>query len=280
MTRDGFVPISEIAEGTEVCCHGKWLKAPKPVMGKAVRCSFDMLPTTCFEASFLEAKEVSVCHNMILRHDGKWHPGLAVRAYTLEYEKKRNYGFVISGEKMLSYWYPYVIDYYGCMTYPSYNGKKKEARSYTFPNGGNPEHRILSGDELSERNLEYYLEGMLRRHFHWDVSGKGSAFFSMGRPEGETARLVVRLLDIGLRKRRDNSKSQEYVITNGKAFLSHVRDDLTKSKITDEMICFVLRNFHELPPYTGCIPIRGREECEEWILPGICPDVNGISPIP
>ena len=126
----------------------------------------------------------------------------------------------------------------------------------------------MSGGELAERNLEYYLEGMLRRRMFWKEN-------SLKLPEvlDESDRIVLRLLDIDCLPVSGGTK-----VTNPVSLLRHLRDDWSKSRVDDEMIRIMLTKSYDLPMYTPGCKIGSRKEEIDWILPGINPDINCLSP--
>ena len=53
----------------------------------------------------------------------------------------------------------------------------------------------------------------------------------------------------------------------------------TKKKIKDEDIVYNLKKSTTLPLYTNGHKILKKEEVQDWILPGINPDINCINPL-
>ena len=259
--------IKDIRRGEEVFCHGEWIKSPAPVEGTVLKCTFATLPTTCFEPQFA-GTDASICHRMVLSHEGKLHPGLTVRGYLQEQKEKRDCTFVCNNVAMLPYWYPKVIDFFNIVRPPVITATGF-FRIYAS-NDIWPALEELHGDELSEENLELFLEGLLRKRFTWlnDRYGIGSV-------TNETARLVLRLLDISIIIGKNGNTE---VITPAN-LLRHVKDDMSKSMVTDEQVAYSLMKSIELPVYTSCNKVLSTEEVQGWYLPGINPDVNGISPL-
>ena len=263
-TREGQIPITEVKEGMEVLSMGKWVRAPSPVKGKALRCEFESLPTTTFEkecASF--KREASICHKIILCKTEKPKPELSVRGYFSE--DKKNFT-LIKGLDTLTYWLPRFIKLYDEPLLPGITqiGFNLYHHAITFTE--------LKGDELSERNLEYILEGMLRRTF----------FYSFGKYKtypitswNETHRITMRLLDIEC----EYTKGGDTVIKNPVSMYQHVRDEYNKGRIKDEDIVFNLKRANRMPLYTNGHRILKKTEVEDWILPGINPDINTINPM-
>lgn len=263
-TRLGQVPIEEILEGTEVLSHGKWVKSPKPEMGTVLTCSFNALPNTSFEKAFIsKKKEVYVNHRPILNAFEKDRTGLSVRGYLHETRKKDSKAVNIKSTEV-NYWYPRLIDFFGMVVFPVVRPNSATFTIYErFP-----KLKELSGNELSERNLEYYLEGVLRRKMAWQDNS-----FKLPQNLDESDKIVLRLLDIDC-----VSGNVATSVTNPVSLLRHVRDDFNKSKITDDMVRIMLTKSYELPQYTPGCKIVSRKEEVDWILPGINPDINCLSP--
>lgn len=264
-TREGNVPIEEIKEGTEVLSLGEWKIAPKPIQAKAIRCHFDLLPTTTFEKQFGDYKrEVSICHCIKLKPTTEPKPELAIRGYFKE--DKSAAMTLFKGWDTLSYWLPKFIKLYDCPLLP-----------YPTAIGFNIDHYVkkfdkLTEEELTERNLEYILEGMIRRSFCF-ANGKYQIMPSTSW--NETHKIVMRLLDIEC----ENFQTQRTVIRNPISFYRHIKDDYNKSKIKDEEIVYNLKKSTTLPLYTNGYKITKKEEVIDWVLPGINPDVNTMNPI-
>ena len=263
-TKNGQFPINEISEGTEVLCHGEWVPAPKPETGVVLTCSFSRLPTTSFEKKFIERKKEVWCdHKPVLNEFESDRPGLSVRGYLHE-TRKNDSKTVNMASSELNYWYPRLIDFFGKVVFPNVSRKYSTFKVYEkFPVLSE-----LSGNELSERNLEYYLEGMLRRRMFWGEN-------SLKLPEvlDESDRMVLRLLDIDCVPIVNGTK-----VMNPVSILRHIRDDWCKSKLTDDMIRIMMIKSYNLPDYTPGYKILSRKEETGWILPGINPDVNCLSP--
>lgn len=263
-TKKGQVPIDEIKEGDEVLSHGTWVAAPKPVMGEVSICEFETLPETSFEKKFIyKKKEVFCNHRPVLNEFEKDRTGLSVRGYLHETRKKNTEAVNMnSGE--LRYWYPRLIDFFDRVVFPVV---KPGAITFTvyekFPNLVE-----LKGNELSERNLEYYLEGLLRRRMAWWDN-------SIRLPQrlDETDKIVLRLLDIDCIKVKDGNR-----VSNPISLLKHVRDDFNKTKLTDDIIRLMLLKSYDLPQYTPGCKIMSRKDGVDWILPGVNPDINCLSP--
>ena len=264
-TKNGNVPITEIKEGTEVLSMGEWKISPKPVKGKAIRCTFDLLPTTTFEKQFTDYKrEVSICHSIKLNPTKEPMPELSIRGYFKEDKKTSMTTF--KGWEDLGYWLPKFIKLYDCPLMP-----------YPTAIGFNIDHYVkkfteLIDEELTERNLEYILEGMLRKSFCY-ANGKYQILPSSSW--SETHKIVLRLLDIEC----ENFQTNRTVVRNPISLYRHIKDDYNKSRIKDEDIVYNLKKSTSLPLYTNGYKIIKKEEVEDWILPGINPDINTISPI-
>ena len=263
-TKQGQIPINEIKEGTEVLCMGEWKKSPKPIQGTALKCSFELLPTTTFEKTFASHKrEVSINHCLILAQTKEKMPELSIRGYFKENKKSRC--TLIKGLQDLTYWLPRFIKLYDQPMIPGIT--EIGFNLYHSPKKFNE----LKDDELSERNLEYVLEGMIRRTFCYD---NGKYVIIPSTSWTETTRIVLRLLDIECENRRNGST----VVKNPINMYRHIRDDYNKKRIKDEDIVYNLKRSNELPPYTNGYNIIKKEEVTDWILPGINPDINGINP--
>lgn len=264
-TKYGNVPIEEITEGTEVLSMGQWKISPKPVIGKAIRCSFDLLPTTTFEKQFCDYKrEVSICHCIKLNPTKEPKPELAIRGFFKE--NKNTPMTLFKGWEDLSYWLPKFIKLYDCPLMP-----------YPTAIGFNIDHYVkkfnqLEGEELTERNLEYILEGMIRRTFCY-ANGKYQIMPSTSW--NETHKIVMRLLDIEC----ENFQTGKTVVRNPISLYRHIKDDYNKSRIKDEDIVYNLKKSTTLPLYTNGFKIAKKEEVETLILPGINPDINTINPL-
>lgn len=268
-TKKGQFPIFEIEKGTEVLCHGKWVKAPGPVKGEVITCSFDTLPDTSFEKKFVEKNiEVTCNHQPVLNEFIKPSTGLTVRGYLHE-KKKKDSGVVSFDFNDFSFWYPRLIAFFDKVVFPNI-GEFKDNRSgkrvqiyYPFP-----KLKELYGNELSERNLEFYLEGILRKRMYWEENT-----FMLPEILDESDKMVLRLLDIDIRKLRLRS-----AVTNPVSLLKHIKDDFNKARLDDDKIRIMLIRSYELPQYTPGYKITDKKEEIDWILPGINPDINCLHP--
>ncbi len=264
-TKNGQFPLSEIEEGTEVLSHGEWKIAPKPVRGICIKCHFSSLPSTSFEKKFLYKKRELYCnHQPILNKFECDKPGLSVRGYLHEIRKNDSKAINMESSQ-LSYWYPRVIDFLGKVVFPNISQSRDCFTVYE----SYPKLEELSGNELSERNLEYYLEGMLRKKMLWLYN----SFISLSSTLDESDKMVLRLLDIDVLK---NNKG--FYASNPVQLLNHIKDDYNKNRLTEDMVRILLTKSYELPQYTPGYKIENREECEDWMLPNINPDINCLSP--
>lgn len=262
-TKKGQIPIEEITEGTEVYSMGEWKVSPKPVKGICLKCSFDTLPTTIFEKTFVtHKKEVSVNHYPVIKQTEDFRDELAIRGYFKE-DFNTSVGHIpFAGYDTITYWYPKFIRLFG------------QTGDITLTeNGINlniKRHKLeeLSGEDLTERNLEYYLEGMNRKMFFYTRQR-----FHIKMTLNESDRIVLRLLDIDCIPATDG-----HLVTNELSLLKHIKDDYAKSKLNDDIISFALKRSMELPEYTNGNMITNKEEIVDWILPGINPDINCINP--
>ena len=251
-------------------CFGQWKAAPKPVKGKVTICEFNTLPATAFEReAVLYKREASITHKIILG-ECETKPELAIRGFFRETRTpsvrkgKTTITTAFAGIESLSYWLPKFIAYYEEPIMPGLT-----AVGYNFYHHIK-EIKKLRDDEISERNLEYILEGMLRKCFCW---ANNKFLITHTTSWNETHRLMLRLLDIECDVHRDMT-----AIRNPVNLLRHIRDDYSKSKINESMITYCLKKSCELPEYTSGIKIIRKTESEDWILPGINPDINGINP--
>lgn len=266
-TKNGQFPINEIKEGMEVLCHGEWIKAPKPVKSTVITCSFNTVPTTSFEKQFIyKKKEVYCNHSPVLNKFESSETGLTVRAYLNERNKNSNSGWYVAikatNPSEISYWYSRLIKFFNKVIFP--NLSRNQIVVYQpFPK---PEK--LKENELAERNLEYYLEGLLRRRMFWRDN-------AVHIPDklNETDKIVLRLLDIDCLTVYTGTYA-----SNPVSLLKHIKDDYNKSRINEEQIRIMLTKSYELPQYTPGYKIISRKEETDWVLPGINPDINCLSP--
>ena len=263
-TRQGQIPIEEIKEGTEVLSMGKWVLSPKPIKTKCIQCSFKSLPTTCFQKEFIQNKQsVSACHNIILAKNNIDKPELVILGY-FKNDKKCSVT-VFKGLDSLTYWLPKFIKLYDEPILPQITdiGYNLVHHKKTFEQ--------LEVDELSERNLEYILEGMLRKCF---LFNNCKYHLPQITRWNEIHRIVIRLLDIEC----DVFQNNDVAIRNPVQLYRHIKDDYNKSKISDEEIVYNLKREYRLPEYTTGYEILKQTEVEDWILPNINPDVNTLNP--
>ena len=264
MTKNGFVSIDKIQEGTEVMCLGEWKKAPKPVKGTCLRCEFDTLPTTTFEKSQATHKhEASIIHKVNFRPNGEDRPELSIIGYFKENRSGTYTTF--AGYEDIGYWTSRFIRFYGRPVMP-------QLCSIGFTlDFDNKKCNKLSDEEITERNLEYVLEGFLKKSFSYN-----NHKYLVTHPRqfwNETIRLTLCLLDI---------ECDVFVLTaavkNPISLYRHIRDDYNKSKLKDEDIVYNLKRSKELPLYTNGVLFKKKTEVVDWMLPGINPDINGINP--
>ena len=197
--------------------------------------------------------------------------GLTVRGYLNETRKDRSYGapgigIEVSNEEDIRYWYPRMMLFVGSVMFPKVVNDKVKRQLILYKLF--PKLSELHGNELSERNLEYYLEGMLRKRMFWQDNT-----FKLKNNLNESERMVLRLLDIDCIPTVLGS-----AVTNPVSLLKHIKDNYNKLRINEEQIRIMLIKSYELPQYTsGCKIIDKKEEID-WILPGINPDINCLSP--
>ena len=263
-TKEGQIPIQEIKEGTEVLSLGKWKIAPKPEKRPCIRCSFDYLPTTSFQREYVWAnREVSACHNIILGKTKEERPELSVRGF-FKADKKSSFT-VFQGLDDLTYWLPRFIKIYDVPLMPSITDIGFNI------NHGNKKFDDLDREDLTERNLEYVLEGMLRRCFNFC----NLKYYLMRTTTwSEVQRIVLRLLDIEC----DVFVRNDVTVRNPVQLYKHIKDDYNKSRISDEEIVYNLRREYQNPDYTVGYKIIKKEEIVDWTLPDTNPDVNTLNP--
>jgi len=261
-TKKGLIPLEDVTEGTEVLSMGKWVVSPKPKVGTVIRCTFETLPTTSFSKSDVSFKrEVSICHNILL-NKGEDKSELSIRGYFREDKSTKQTTF--KGLDDLTYWLPRFIRYYDEPMLPFVTAIGFNLYHHTM------KPHPLEINEITERNLEYILEGMNRRTFSY-TNGKYNILPVTSW--NETHRLTMRLLDIECDVLSNNT-----VVRNVVNFYKHIRDGYTKSKIKDEDIVFNLKRSNTLPLYTNGHKILNKEEITGYILEGINPDINTINP--
>lgn len=261
-TKKGLIPLEEVQEGMEVLSLGEWVISPKPTKGTVIRCTFETLPTTSFNKNNVTFKrEVSICHNILL-NKGKDRQELSIRGYFREDKNTKQTTF--KGLDDMTYWLPRFILYYDEPMLP-----------FVTSLGFNLYHHKMKPhplkiNEITERNLEYILEGMNKRTFSY-TNGKYNILPVTSW--NETHRLTMRLLDIECDVHQNNT-----VVRNVVNFYRHIRDEYTKNRIKDEDIVFNLKRSNTLPLYTNGHKILQKEEMEGWVLEGINPDINTINP--
>lgn len=265
MTRQGLFPINEIRKGTLIFTKSGWKPSPKAVIGEVVKCTFKTLPTTCFDKSLIsETTSFSLCHNVILNKNEENQFGMSVRGY---FSEDNSYiASNINGPENLSYWLPRFSQFF-------HSAPLVIPKGYTFAINTNRDRKFtnLFGDELSEPNLEYYLEGYLRRGIF--IHGNQIHLGTYGKSIlTESDKLVLRLLDIDLRHELNN----KIAIRNNYNFLKHIRDTYNKSKISNNIIEDAINNrLFPLPEHIYPLKI---EYTEDYILPGINSYINTILP--
>lgn len=265
-TKKGLFPIEQIEEGTEVLSLGKWIKSPKPCLSEVIECRFDTLPTTYFQPDFLSHEQVALHHSFIYNEFQEHAIDLVVRAY---FSTDRKTDWVsVSDVSSLQYWYPKWIKFFNRTKEPIISNNGFLRYYVTFP-----ELHNLHDNELSERNLEYYLEGMLRKRFFFP-KGNEKPQLSDFRYADETDKIVCRLLDINM-----------HLVSNGTSvdsafeLFSHIKDKISKSMIPFYHYELAMRRKIDIPDYTLSEKIKSKETKQAWILPGINPDINGLNPL-
>lgn len=277
-THTGFKPIFEIQEGEEVYCKGEWKKAPKPEIGPCYKCVFQYYPTCIFEKKLVTSNNVSIWHNFKLPKTKNPKFELAIRgAYgDTGFGKMMCYNF-----NDVLYWLPRYIKYYD---YPILPIHTRGTYFLTFPK--DIRYEELHDDELTERNIEYILEGLIRNGLctysnkRFSSSNYGSMMhilITRCRHWDETMALAVRLLDIECYV---DEKSGITRVANPINLIRHIKDDYNKKKLPDEKMAIILKqNTFRRPDYFNDEYIRDMIEVNDWILPGINPDINTINPL-
>ena len=271
-TKRGQFPIEDVRKGTLVLCKGEWLPAPKAELGTVKILKFHTLPTTAFAAEYVDPlgrvfPKVEPILNKFEEHD----IGLSVMGFFNENRKSKGMSFGEFNISELSYWWPRITKCCNKVSLPEIGPNKK----IKFLGIEFPKERMFSGNELSERNLEYYLEGMFRRNFH---EHKYKLFISSRLTEN--SKLVLRLLGLQCKKQDESNLA----ICNKYQALSHVRDDYNKAKLPESFLAYVVRNRwipggeYDVAPMAECTPVS-IEEAEGLVFPGICPDINCLSPL-
>lgn len=269
-TKKGQFPIDKIRKGTLVLCNGQWTPSPKPEKGKVKTLSFYEAPTTSFEANVVE-NEVFVNGKPNLNEFVSPEIRLTVMAYLhiVENRNEKEIKFSTKNIRELDYWYPRMIQFYGAVVTPLILRHHLNFVGYDFP-----KLKELEGNELSERNLEYYLEGLLRKNFQWHSNA-----FEILSSLSETDKVVLSLLGIRLKRRYSNISCNVLYVKNPLHFLSHIKDDYNKRKVTDEIFKNIYkRDILDMKPYDYSYIAKNIIEEEDWILPGINPDINGLNP--
>ncbi len=259
----GLIPIYEVVENEEILCFGEWKRSSKPEPGTCLECSFDLLPTTIFDkTNATHKREVSICHDIFLKPTTDYKPELSVRGFFKE--NKTEGQFVFNDWADLPYWLPRLIKIYNQPFFPV-----ASQIGWNIYDVNLIKFDELKDEELTERNLEYVLEGMIRRTFSY---GMGKYNIMPYTSWNETHKMVLRLLDIEC-----DIHSNKTVVRNPINLYRHIRDDYNKARIKDEEIVYNLRRSNRLPLYTNGYKIKSKKEITDWILPGLNPDINGIS---
>ena len=221
-TKNGQFPLEEIKEGTEVLSHGEWKIAPKPVKSVVTTCYFDRLPATSFEKVFIKGKREVYCnHQPVLNEFEKDLPELSIRGYLHE-NRKKDLEILHLDLQEISYWYPRLVRFFNKVVNPNIRPSVKKFTVYE----AFPEIKELKGNELSERNLEYYLEGILRKRMFWSDNT-----FKLPEVLDESDRIVLRLLDIDCLPVFSGTS-----ITNPIQLLKHIKDNYNKSRLNENQI--------------------------------------------
>ena len=261
----GLIPIQEVHKSEEILSFGEWKSSPEPVQGICLECSFDLLPTTIFEKScVIHKREVSILHAPPLKSTTDYKPELSVRGFFKE--KKTERQFVFKGFDDLPYWLPRLIKLYNQPFFPVLS-----QIGWNIYDVNLIKFEELKGEELTERNLEYILEGMNRRTFSYNMGKYNILPYTQWN---ETHKIVMRLLDIEC-----DIFASHTVVKNPINFYRHIKDDYIKARIKDEEIVYNLKRSEKLPLYTNGYNILSKKEVTDWVLPGLNPDINGMNPI-
>ena len=261
-TKKGQELITDVRKGTLVLCKGEWKPCPKPEVIKAYKYSFHTLPITILP---YRDNRIMINTKPKLNKSDIMMPQMSVRGF---YGENRGTELTFR-DKDLEWIYPRIIMYYeraamiNCETAGRYN--------VIMPR---KEMKELKGDELSERNLEYYLEGLLR----YGGSPVGNKFEIPLR--NETDKMVLRLLGVELSPyNRFNKRLPVITERTMLTLFSHIKDDYSKTKFKDEFVAYHINHKTRLPKYIGVHKedLKGIEEVEVLGFPDFDYDVNGIN---
>ena len=262
-TKKGQERIEDIRKGTLVLCKGVWKPCPVPVETKCYRYEFHSLPDTIFP---VKGKGVIANTNPRLQKLSD-RPELSAWGYLSD--KRLNSDYIYGKEDLLSWIYPELIRLYNRAVPFTIEAKRVVFQVKAMK----PE--CIKPEDLTQKNLEYYLEGMFHRG---GILGRQMRF---ELPVNcETDKMVLRLL--GLTMVPDNRfKNRNAQVTNETmyTFLSHVSGEYGKSVITDDLIAYTLRRRIKLPKY---IPVHLADlkkitETEGLTFPGLDYDVNTLN---
>lgn len=261
-TKKGQELITDVRKGTLVLCKGEWKPCPKPEVIKAYKYTFHTLPTTVLPYN---DNRIMLNTKPKLNKSDVLMPQLSVRGF---YGEKRGTELTFD-DNNLNWIYPRIIKYYkraatiNCETAGRYNVIMPKM-----------EIKELNNDELSERNLEYYLEGLLR----YGGSTVGNRFEIPVR--NETDKMVLRLLGLELTSYNRFAKRLPVVTQRTMLTLfSHIKDDYAKGKFAQQFIAYHISRKMKLPKYIGVHKedLINIEEVEVLGFPDFDYDVNGIN---
>lgn len=261
-TKKGQELITDVRKGTLVLCRGEWKPCPKPEVIKAYRYTFHTLPTTILPYSDMR---IMINTRPKLNKSDVFMPQLSVRGFYGDNRTEK----LTFGNKEIEWIYPRIIRYYERAAAISFEATGKY--SVTMPKKNVSE---LSNDELSERNLEYYLEGLLR----YGGSPVGNKYEIPVR--NETDKMVLRLLGLELSPyNRFNKRLPVITERTMLTLFSHIKDDWCKGKFKDEFVAYHINHKTKLPKYIGIHKedLIDIESVEVLGFPDFDYDVNGIN---
>lgn len=257
-TPNGIVETKNIKKGDLIKVHGEYIKSPCNAKKKKVyEYTFKTLPSCIFERD--DIKYVSVDNETILNEHKETKDYWAYYGFG---NASRNSGRLNNFIYQFKYYIklyekiPQVL-LYGYTPYMSRNNDKQ-----------------LDVESMSEINLEFYLEGRIRNSFKFIDSGHFKNRFYIGKKIDDFDKIVLRLLNINI-----SICENKILIKNPVMLLKHIKDDYTKSKITDEMVIHALMTTQVTENYRNSYEVMSVKEVEDYIIPKVNADNNTISPI-
>lgn len=233
-TKKGQELITDVRKGTLVLCRGEWKPCPATEVITAYKYTFHTLPTTILP---YKDNRIMINTKPKLNKSDVLKPESSVRGFYGD----RNGEKLTFSDRDLDWIYPRILRYYERAA----TINCESAGKYSV-NMIKKEHKELCSDELSERNLEYYLEGLLR----YGGSPVGNKYEIPVRNESD--KMVLRLLGLELLPyNRFNKRLPVITERTMLTLFSHIKDDYCKSKFTDEFIAFHINHKTRLSRYIG-----------------------------